>query len=117
MSVIKSYRYLIVWQRSINLTLAIYELTAKFPKEEMFGLTSQLRRASVSIASNIAEGQSRGTQDFKRFLTISQGSLSEVETQLLISLRLGYFDNTSYAKLTQQCDEISKMLAGLHRSL
>ena len=114
---LQSYKDLKVWQKSIDLTLLVYKATSAFPKEEMFGLTSQLRRASVSIASNIAEGQSRGTQDFKRFLTISQGSLSEVETQLLIARKLEYFKEEPYLELVDACAEIGRMLNGLHKSL
>lgn len=114
---VKSYQELSVWKKSIDLTKEVYAATKNFPKEEIFGLTSQLRRACVSIPSNIAEGQSRGTQDFKRFLTIAMGSLAEVETQLLISKELGYLQIELYSRIIELCSEIGKMLNGLHRSL
>ena len=86
---INSYRELIVWQKSIELVVAVYNLTAKFPKEEAYGLTSQMRRSAVSIPSNIAEGRSRGTKkDFTQFLRISYGSGAELETQIIIAKKL-----------------------------
>ena len=88
---VQSYRELIVWQKAIDLVVAIYRITQSFPREEAFGLTSQLRRAAVSIPSNIAEGQGRrSAKEFQRFLDIARGSLQEVETQLLIANRLHY---------------------------
>ena len=86
-----SYRDLLVWQRSIQMTIAIYRLTVSFPKEEQYGLTSQLRRAAVSVASNIAEGYGRGTRgEYKQFLGMARGSNYEVQTQLVITRELGY---------------------------
>lgn len=87
----QSFRDLVVWQRSIELTVAIYKLTSRFPDSERFGLTSQLRRAAVSVASNIAEGYGRGTRgEYLQFLGQSRGSNSEVETQLVIAKALGF---------------------------
>jgi four helix bundle protein len=89
LATVKSFKDLIVWQRSIDLTMEIYRLTRGFPREEMFGLTSQLRRAAISIASNIAEGQSRGTTgEFIQFLGIARGSNAEIDTQLIIASEL-----------------------------
>ena len=87
----KAHHKLKVWQRSIDYVIEIYKLTEKFPKSELYGLTNQMRRSAVSIASNIAEGAGRsGKKEFKQFLSISQGSVAELETQLIISERLGY---------------------------
>src|SRR5579864_8854135 len=87
----KSYRDLVVWQKAMDLVTVVYRITAQFPREEMYGLTSQLRRAAVSIPSNIAEGQGRhGVPEFRHFLRQSCGSLMELETQVLIAERLGY---------------------------
>lgn len=84
---VESYRDLKVWQRAIQMTLAIYRVTTGFPKEEMFGLTSQLRRAAVSVPSNIAEGYGRGTKgEYKQFLAMARGSNLEVQTQLFLRL-------------------------------
>jgi four helix bundle protein len=88
---VESYRDLKVWQRAIQMTLAIYRLTTIFPKEEMFGLTGQIRRAGVSVASNIAEGYGRGSKgEYKQFLAMARGSNHEVQTQLFIATELGY---------------------------
>ena len=90
MSEIKSYRDLDVWQRSVDICVKIYQVSDKFPASEQYGLTSQLRRSAVSLASNIAEGHSRSTGEFARFLLIARGSLSELETQIEIAKRIGY---------------------------
>ena len=88
---VESYRDLIVWQKSMELVERVYRMTRVFPKEELYGLSSQIRRAAVSIPSNIAEGQARkSTAEFLNFLSIAQGSRAEVETQTLIAQRLGY---------------------------
>ena len=97
-----NYRDLIVWQKAMDLVQAVYKITAGFPKEELYGLTSQLRRAAVSIPSNIAEGQGRRTTgDFQRFLAIANGSLREVETQILIAKRLNYLHNERTSHLME----------------
>ncbi|OQB22785.1 MAG: hypothetical protein BWY11_02056 [Firmicutes bacterium ADurb.Bin182] len=115
---VKSYRDLIVWQKAMDVADDIYSLTSRFPKNEAYGLTSQLRRASVSIPSNIAEGQSRGTTtEFLRFLSIAQGSRAEVETQLLLSKRLAYIDDEELYKALKDLEEIAKMLHTLIESL
>jgi four helix bundle protein len=102
----------------MELTEAIYGLTKTFPKDEIYGLTSQLRRASVSIASNIAEGRGRGTdRDFKQFLNIAQGSTYEVQTQLLLAKRLKMGDEALRKRAESLCIETSKMLGAFIQSL
>ena len=99
----------------MKLAKEVYSLTASFPKEEMYGLSSQTRRASVSIPSNIAEGAARGSsKDFSRFLYISLGSLAELETQLLLAVDLGFIDNND---LDESVQRIRRMLVGLIKSL
>ncbi len=111
-------RDLIVWQRAINLIEKIYRMTQQFPREELYGLTSQIRRAAVSIASNIAEGQGRTTPgEFRHFIGIARGSTSEVETQLIIAERLGYVSSAVIGPALQDCDEIKRMLFGLAQSV
>lgn len=112
------FKELLVWQKFINFVTEIYKETESFPKTEMYGLVSQIRRATVSIASNIAEGNSRrSVPDYVQFLRISRGSCAEVETQLIISKNLGYLDEEKSLKLNQDIIEISKMLNGLINSL
>ena len=90
---VKSYQDLLVWQKSIKLTTRVYALTKRFPKDEMYGLSSQLRRAAVSIPSNVAEGHARQhNKEFKQFLHIALGSVAEVDTQLFIARELGYIE-------------------------
>jgi four helix bundle protein len=112
---LNSYQDLIVWRKSMELTKLVYAATAKFPASEQFGLVSQLRRAAVSIPSNIAEGFSRGsTKEFIQFINIALGSSSEVETQLLLSRDLGYLvEHAPFPPLT----EVRKMLVSLNKSL
>jgi four helix bundle protein len=110
----KSYRDLLIWQRAIQLTLSIYRLTAGFPKEELYGLTSQIRRASVSVASNIAEGYGRGTRgEYKQFLCMARGSNLEVQTQLVIAMELGYGNPQSLNEAEQLSFEVGKMMTSL----
>jgi four helix bundle protein len=113
----ESFRDLAVWQRSIELSLAVYKLTSSFPDSERFGLTNQLRRASVSVASNIAEGYGRATKgEYVQFLGHARGSNSEVETQIVISKALG-FGSTQMLKTTEGlCDEVGRMLGALMKS-
>jgi four helix bundle protein len=87
---VRRYSDLLAWQKAMELVEEVYNITKGFPQDERYGLTNQIRKAAVSIPSNIAEGQSRGSRDFIRFLSIAHGSLSEVETQMEIALRLGY---------------------------
>ena len=114
----RSYRDLIVWRKSVELVSNIYAATRSFPKEEMYGITSQIRRAGVSVPANIAEGQGRNSPgEFRQFLGIAQGSLAELETLLIISGNLQYFTPAGTDKLLEKCGEISRLLAGLKSSL
>jgi len=115
---IESFRDLTVWQKAMDLAVAVYEHTRVFPKEEVYGLTAQLRRAAVSIPSNIAEGQGRTTtNDFLRFLGVAAGSLQELETQLILSVRLGYLSEMNETQLVDQCCEVGRLLQGLINAL
>ncbi len=115
---VRMYSELIVWQKAMDLVELVYRTTQRFPREELYGLTSQLRRAAISIPSNIAEGQGRRTaRDFLRFLSTARGSLLEVETQILISERLGYLPAAERQGMFSRTDEISRLLSGLCRSL
>ena len=103
-----------VWKKSIDFVIDVYKVTETFPKDERFGLTSQLRRASVSIPANIAEGAGRRSgKEFAHFLSTSQGSASEVETELIISHRLTYLNNEDYSRLQSELDDIGRMITGL----
>ncbi|MFZ7133068.1 MAG: four helix bundle protein [Eubacteriales bacterium] len=105
---------MIVWQKSHELVLKIYNISIDFPKEEMFGLTSQIRRAAVSVPSNIVEGKARGSnKDYRRFLLIARGSLEEIKYQLLLSKDLKYINETRYNDLVILANEIGKMLNSL----
>jgi four helix bundle protein len=115
---IKSYRDLRVWQDSMTLAELCYRLTRAFPKEEMFGLTSQVRRSAASIPANIAEGHGReNTQSFIQYLRISQGSLKELETHLLLTQRVGLTGTEEIDGLMRQCESVGKMVRLLIRSL
>lgn len=117
MSII-SYRDLEVWKKSVMLVTHIYQITGTFPKEEVYGLTSQIRRSAISIPSNIAEGRGkRSTRDFIRFLNISYGSLCEAETQLIIAGNLRLLDSDALKNLLELTSEIARMLNGLISSL
>ena len=112
------YKKLKIWKESVDFSVQIYKLTATFPKEEIYGLTNQLRRASVSVPSNIAEGSKRSTKkDFKHFLTIAHGSGAEVETQLLISKELNFINEKKYSELVAKLDEIMRMIAVFSKSI
>ena len=112
----KDFRDLQVWQKAHSTTLATYRVTAKFPKEELYGLTSQMRRCSASIPANIAEGCGRrGNGEFHRFLQIAMGSSSELEYHLLLSHDLHFLDAGTFRVLTSQVQEVKKMLASLIR--
>jgi four helix bundle protein len=116
--VAKSFRDLKVWNLAIDLTMLIYALSADFPKSEIYGLSSQMRRAAVSIASNIAEGSARGTKkDFKQFVMIARGSTCELQTQLLIAGRLGFASEQTVEELIGKANEIASMLSGLSKYL
>lgn len=110
----KDFRDLKVWEKAHELTLSIYRATKEFPRDEMYGLTSQLRRAAMSIPANIAEGCGRGTDaDFSRFLQYAMGSSSEVEYELLLARELAYVDSKTYAPLNQLVIEVKRMLTAL----
>lgn len=114
----KPHHKLDVWKRSIDFVTKIYRETGGFPEDEKFGLISQMRRAAVSIASNIAEGAARKSRkEFINFLHIAQGSTAELETQILISRNLGFSGIKKVEPLLRELEEISKMIIGLQRSL
>lgn len=114
----KNYRDLIVWQLAIQLAKHIYEVTGKFPQQEVYGLTNQLRRAAVSVPSNIAEGQARKLPgEFRHFLRIALGSLAEIDTQLVIASELGYVDNDQEISFNREIIEIRKKIYALINSL
>ncbi len=113
---LKSYRDLKVWQKSMLLVQDVYAQTKQYPKEEQFCLTNQMRRSAIRIPSNIAEGHGRNTDgEFAQFLGMASGSLSELETQIELSMRLGYMETDS--NLPAQCDEIGRMLSALLRTV
>jgi four helix bundle protein len=113
-----SYQNLVAWQRAMDLVTGVYKVTAAFPKEELYGLTSQLRRPPYQFPSNIAEGQGRkGDGEFKHVLRLSLGSLMEVETQIMISERLGYVAPNSAQTLLRDTGELGRIMNGLIKSL
>lgn len=115
---IHSHKDLIVWQKGIELSKQIYLLTERFPKEEIYGITSQMRRAAISIPSNIAEGRNRGTRkDFVQFLRIALGSTAELETQIEIAKRLPQTKNLSYQEVDILLGEVSRMTMGMIKKL
>jgi four helix bundle protein len=112
------YSELIVWQKSMELAVSVYHHTENFPKEEHYGLRSQVRRACISIPSNIAEGQARGSKkSFLLYLSICCGSLCELETQIVLASKLGYLTEQQQIHLMNQCSEIGRLLNGLTKSL
>lgn len=114
----KDFRQLKVWEKSHQLALAVYKATKGFPKEELYGLTSQIRRSSMSIPTNIAEGCGRNTDaDFARFLQIAMGSASETEYQLILARDLEFIPGDSYEKLQNDVEEVKRMLASLLKTL
>jgi four helix bundle protein len=114
----QSFRDLKVWNKAIDLTVLVYQLTADFPKQEEYGLTSQMRRASVSVASNIAEGSARGTKrDFRQFVKVARGSNCELQTQLVLSRRLRFGDAERCEAVENLSQEVGKMLNGLSEYL
>ncbi len=109
---------LIAWQRAVDLSEAVYRHTMKWPREEMFGLTNQVRRASTSISSNIAEGQGRpGVQELRRFLWIAHGSLCEVQSQLMVGQRLGFSTPADTRRILDQTEELGRIIRGFINSL
>jgi four helix bundle protein len=115
---VQDFRQLQVWQKSHQLVLLVYRTTQAFPANEIYGLTNQMRRASVSVPSNIAEGSGRGSdKDFARFVQIAIGSISELEYQTLLARDLGYINANTYNELAVQITEAKRMLIGLHKKL
>jgi len=114
---VRQYQDLIAWQKAMDLVVCVYKITDEFPRKEMFGLTNQLRRAAVSVHSNIAEGQARSTVDFVRYLSVARGSLQEIETQILIACRLDYIKASQKPKLIEMIAEVGRLLRGLSKSL
>jgi four helix bundle protein len=114
----RNYADLLVWQRAMDLVESVYSLAREFPKDELFGLTSQMRRAAVSIPANIAEGQGRNSPgDFRRVLSIAHGSLREVETHIHIAARLGYIEEAQRQTILVQRAEVGRLVNGLANSL
>ncbi|MHB1035595.1 MAG: four helix bundle protein [Pirellulales bacterium] len=114
----KPHKDLKVWQRGMDMVMAVYRLTAQFPSEEKYGLSSQMRRAGVSVVSNIAEGAARqGNAEFVQFLHVSLGSVSELDTQLELARRLGFVRDEDWQRLDGDLQEIDRMLIGLRNSL
>jgi four helix bundle protein len=110
----RSYRDLVVWQKSMALARTVYQLSASWPSDERFGLISQVRRASVSIPANLAEGQGRiGTKEFTRFVAIAHGSLCELETELLLAEELGFSDPSEFSACKALMEEIGRMCRSL----
>lgn len=110
---VHNFRDLIVWQKAMALTVEVYKLTRQFPKEELYVLTSQMRRAAVSIPSNIAEGHARQGREFANYLSIARGSAAEMETQLLIAVQLGYLPPEGIEAAVGLLTEIRKMSAAI----
>ncbi len=118
MEKVRTHKDLILWKKGVEFVTAIYEVTALFPKTEIYGITNQLRRAAVSIPSNIAEGSGRrSSKELIQFLHVTLGSISEVDTQLLIAKNLKYIHEDAYLKLTNDLTELSKMTTALIRIL
>mgnify|MGYP005870792957 CR=1 FL=1 len=114
----KNYRDLIAWQKAMDLVEMIYQVTKVFPKEEIYALTAQIRRAAVSIPSNIAEGQGRtSNKEFQNFLSIAHGSVREVETQILIAQRLQYLPDQEVQAVLKLAGEAGRLITGLLNSL
>jgi four helix bundle protein len=115
---VRSYRELIAWQKAMDLVENVYKTTSLFPKEELYSLSSQLKRAAVSVASNIAEGQGRkSTREFLRHLSIAYGSLVETETQLIIGQRLQFMTEPQLNSLLEQTAEVGRLINGLTNAL
>ena len=115
---VQTYRDLLVWQRGMDLAVDVYRLTRLFPPDELYGLTSQVRRSSVSVPSNVAEGQGRGIgAEFAHHLRIAQGSLQEVETQLLLAERLGYLRQADLMPVMDLAGEVGRLNRGLQKTL
>jgi four helix bundle protein len=117
MGSIQNYRDLIAWQKAMDLVEQVYEATADFPIDERFGLTQQLRRGAISIPSNIAEGHAqRSTQEYRRFLSIANGSRAEIGTQVLLAFRLKYLEEAKRADLFDQIEEVGRLIQWTSKS-
>ena len=115
---VRNYRDLIAWRKAMDLAERVYLLTAKFPSDERFALTSQLRRAAISVPSNVAEGEGRFSKvEFRRFLSIAHGSLRELETQLILATRLGYTTEPELESALEISHEVGRIIQGLANSL
>ena len=115
---VKSFRDLVVWQKSIKMAILVYKLTQDFPQDELYGLTSQMRRAGVSVASNIAEGHGRNsTKEYLRFLGVSRGSNYELQTQIEIAKSLGFGNDKILTEVESLSHEVGKMVFGIQESL
>lgn len=113
-SIVKTYRDLVVWQKAYELAKRVYQITKGFPKEELYGISSQIRRAAVSVPSNIAEGYGRRRRlEYERFLSIARGSLFELQTQLCLAKDLSLADKNEFPELLQLCNEVERMLNSL----
>lgn len=114
----RAHKNLEVWKEAMQLAASIYAVTEDFPKSEIYGLTSQMRRAAVSVPSNIAEGAARfSTKEFLQYLNIAGGSLSELDTQIILAANLGFMDTDQYAELERRIEKTSSLLAGMIRSV
>jgi four helix bundle protein len=112
------YKELKIWRKDMSLAKSVYRLTTRFPADERFGLSAQMRRAAVSVPSNIAEGQARhGTREFLQFLSHASGSLAELETQILVSMDLGFCKESEVSSIANEIGELQKMVAAIRRKL
>jgi four helix bundle protein len=114
---IRDFCDLLVWQKAMELGKRVYELTRRFPREEKFGLTAQIRRAALSVSSNIAEGHARQGREFASFLSIARGSLAETESQLMFAVAIGYLNANDIADVRRLATEIHRMAASLSKKL
>lgn len=118
MAQLRSFKDLAAWQKAMDLVESVYSLSRRFPSDERFGLTAQVRRAAISIPSNIAEGYARrGRADYVRFLDMARGSANEIETQLIAAARLGFLDNSAADGVMSLVGEVQRILMGLTKSL
>ena len=118
MGTVRSYRDLVVWQKAMALAEAVYAYSRKLPREETYGLACQMRSAAVSVAANIAEGHARNkTGEYKQFIGIARGSLAELETEARLAERVGYVSGPEVSRLMALCEEVGRLLTGLHKAL
>ncbi|HYN24405.1 MAG TPA: four helix bundle protein [Pyrinomonadaceae bacterium] len=114
----RPHQKLAAWSKGVDLVIDLYKATDRFPKEERFGLTSQIRRAAVSVPSNLAEGAGRHSRkEFGHFISNAQGSASELETELIIAYRLGFLSETAFAELMSKLERIGRLITGLSRQI